>query len=227
MKCFKCFNQIVDKVNMTCSEQHSFCFKCLLDLIEADSEQLKVCPRCRGGDKYIILGNDLVSTGTGFYSLNYFKKTLPILQKFFGDNVNTDTCLIPEIVLVYYVINKKQIEVAHQLISLNYSIDDAFSLINWDEKRTLEDPEMKRYSEQNTYNRLLDMVGGPISAPVPLLPSFLPRSTGFVREFHNRERTPPTQRRNRQLGPQKQQEHGPNVFPNPPPFMDGFPGIYQ
>ena len=42
---------------MTCSSQHPFCFKCLLQSVEANTE-LKSCPNCRGGDKFIMLTND-------------------------------------------------------------------------------------------------------------------------------------------------------------------------
>jgi hypothetical protein len=138
MECSICYNPIIDKVFMTCSSQHPFCFKCLLQNVEANSE-LKSCPNCRGGDKFIMLTNETIPSGTGFYSLDYFKKSLPILQKILGDSVTANTCLISELILVCYVKNKKQLNIAHKLISSGDSIDDIVPFIKWDEKRSLED----------------------------------------------------------------------------------------
>ncbi len=135
MECSVCFNQIVDKIFMTCSSQHSFCFKCILQNIEANSE-LKSCPNCRGGDKFIMLTNDLNTTGAnGFYSLEYFKKSLPIMQKILGDSITINTCLVSENILVCYVKNKKQLDIAHKLVSLGESIDAIVAILKWDEKK--------------------------------------------------------------------------------------------
>jgi len=134
MDCSICYNQIIDKVYMTCNSQHPFCFRCLLESVEVSSE-LKYCPNCRGGDKFILLSNNSTSTGVGFYSLDYFKKSLPILQKMLG--IITNTCLVSEAILVFYVKNKKQLDIAHELIALDYSIDDVSSLIKWNDQRNL------------------------------------------------------------------------------------------
>lgn len=142
MECSICFGPIVDKVSMTCSSQHSFCFKCLLRAIEVTSE-LNSCPNCRGGDKYIMITNGTGPTGSGFYSLEYFKKSLPFLQKILGDSVIANTCLISEIILICYIKNQKQLNLAHKLLSNGIddpiSIDDIVPFIKWDEKRNLED----------------------------------------------------------------------------------------
>jgi hypothetical protein len=139
MECSICFNQIVDKVSMTCSGQHPFCFKCLLQNVEANSE-LKSCPNCRGGDKFIMLTYNSNASGiNGFYSLDYFKKSLPIIQKILGDSVTVNTCLISEIILIFYVKNKKQLDAAHKLMSQGESIDSVVSILKWDEKRNIED----------------------------------------------------------------------------------------
>ena len=113
MECAICYNLIVDKVSRTCISQHPFCFKCILSNIEANSEStspLGNCASCRGGDKYIMLTNELnqpvdehysniprrttqstqineplpSSQSDPFYTLKYFKKSLPILQKNHG-----------------------------------------------------------------------------------------------------------------------------------------------
>ena len=151
MECSICFNPIVDKVLMTCSTQHAFCFKCLLGIIEANSE-LKGCPNCRGGDKFIMLTTE--ANSSGFYSLDYFRKSLPILQKILGDNVIANTCLVSELILVCYVKNKKQLNIAHKLISsddtgrgLKEVIEDIVPYIKWDEKKSIE-------------NIGLEMIGG-------------------------------------------------------------------
>ena len=139
MECSICFNPIVDKVSMTCSSQHPFCFKCLLQNVEANAE-LKSCPNCRGGDKFIMLTNDTtLHSNDSFYSLQYFKKSLPIIQKILGDIVTANTCLISETILVFYVKNKKQIDAVHKLMSVGESLDTVVSVIRWDERRNLED----------------------------------------------------------------------------------------
>jgi len=139
MECSICYNPIVDKVSMTCSSQHTFCFKCLLKSIETNHE-LKSCPNCRGGDKFIMITGDLGSTEVNdFHTLVYFKKSLPLLQKILNDSVNVNTCLISELLLVCYVRNKKQLDIAHRLLGLDYKIEDIVPLIKWDSKNNFED----------------------------------------------------------------------------------------
>lgn len=142
MECSLCSEEMIDKVFMTCSTQHSFCFKCLLKSVEVNSE-LKSCPNCRGGDKFIMLTNNINTEINDFYSLNYFKKSLPILQKILNNGVTINTCLISEILLVSYIKNKKQIEVCHKLLELDYKLDDLISLIKWNGKRNLEEIGME------------------------------------------------------------------------------------
>lgn len=139
MDCSVCYNPIIDKVLMTCTSQHQFCFKCLLKNVEANLE-LKSCPNCRGGDKFIMLTNETESEDTGFYSLKYFKKSLPILKKILGDSV-INSCLISEIILVYYVKNKKQLDIAHKLI-IDNNMDDIIPFIKWNKKRSFVEIDM-------------------------------------------------------------------------------------
>lgn len=132
MECSICFNQIHDKVSMTCASQHMFCFKCIVQYIEANSE-LKNCPNCRGGDKFIMITSDLVHTNTNdFYSLDHFKKSIPLLQKILQDSVVSNTCLISEMLLVCYVKNKKQLEIAHKLLNIGEQMDTVVNVIKWD-----------------------------------------------------------------------------------------------
>ncbi len=166
MECSICFSQSVDKVSMTCSSQHSFCFKCLLQNIEANNK-LKSCPNCRGGDKFIMLTPNPTTSGTpitsgtnGFYSLNYFKKSLPIMQKILKDNITINTCLISEIILICYIKNKKQLEIAHKLLSLEESIDSIVSIIRWDERKNLEDIGVEIFNGLATNG--LEFLGIPI-----------------------------------------------------------------
>jgi len=141
MECSICYNQIVDKVYMTCSSQHPFCFKCILQNIETNSE-LKNCPNCRGGDKFIMINNTSNSgnsTSEGFYSLDYFKKSLPIIQKILGNSITINTCLISEIILIFYIKNKNQIDVAHKLMSLGETLESIINIIKWNDRKHYED----------------------------------------------------------------------------------------
>lgn len=132
MECSICYNQIQDKVSMTCGSQHAFCFKCILQYIEANQE-LKNCPNCRGGEKFIMISSEPSSgTNNDFYSLDYFKKSMPVLQKVLQDSTVSNTCLIAEVLLVSYVKNKKQLDIAHKLINIGESVDTLVPLIKWD-----------------------------------------------------------------------------------------------
>lgn len=134
-ECPICQETILDKISMTCNSQHSLCFKCLLENIEVNSE-LKSCPICRGGDKFIMFNNEQ-SDIRGFYSIDYFKKSLPILQKILNNTVS-NTCLISDILLITYVKNKKQLQIAHTLISFGQNIDEIIPYINWKITNKLE-----------------------------------------------------------------------------------------
>jgi hypothetical protein len=142
MECPLCNEEMIDKVLMTCNSQHSFCFKCLLKGVEVNSE-LKSCPTCRGGIKYVMLSNETNSTDVNdINSLFYFRKSLPILQKVLGEDVVINTCLISEDLLVCYVRNKKQIGIIHKLLP-EYKIDELVPLIKWDKKKNLEESGME------------------------------------------------------------------------------------
>ena len=71
--------------------------------------------------------------------MQYFKKSLPILQKILKNNVTTNTCLISEIILVCYVKNKKQLDLAHKLMNIGETLETVVSGIKWDEKKSFED----------------------------------------------------------------------------------------
>ncbi len=133
-ECNICREKIIDKVFMSCSSQHVFCFKCILLGVEVTSK-LKNCPNCRGGNKYIIYST--VGNNTDFYSLNYFKKSLPFLQKIINTPI-VNTCLISESELLIYANNKKQFEAAYKLIENGYNMDDTLKLINWNRKTKSE-----------------------------------------------------------------------------------------
>ncbi len=135
-ECSLCNEQMIDKVSMTCTAQHSFCFKCILKNIEVNST-LKTCPNCRGGDKFIVFPNispNNLGGSNDFYSLVYFTKSLPIIQKIL--NYQGNSCLISENILLFYIKNKKQIDIAHKLIP-DYKIDDLILLIKWDKQPDL------------------------------------------------------------------------------------------
>jgi hypothetical protein len=142
------------------------------------------------------------SNGTnGFYSLEYFKKSLPILQRILGDSVTANTCLISEIILVCYAKNKKQLDIAHKLISQEYKIDEIVPLIRWDEKRSLEDLGVEVISG------IAEFFGAPRPSPSP------------EREQRRQPQRPPReQRESRDRGPRVMFGTGP-----PPPFMTGQP----
>jgi len=172
MECAICFNQIVDKVSMTCGGQHPFCFKCLLQNVEANSE-LKSCPTCRGGDKFIMIPNDSTTSGAnGFYSLEYFKKSLPIMQKILGNSVTENTCLISETMILFYVKNKRQLDAAHKLMSQGESIDAVASILKW-ESRSLEDIGIE------TIGTLAEMFGFGIPIPTNRTHAHVPSGAGM------------------------------------------------
>ncbi len=135
-ECSICHEIIIDKVFMTCSSQHSFCFKCILQGIELTGE-LKSCPNCRGPEgiekKFILLEKryiiNLDEDEQNFYSLNYFKKSLPVLQRL--TNLSNNTCLLSEHVLSVYINNKKQLEFFYEVIKIGKQIDDIFNFIKW------------------------------------------------------------------------------------------------
>lgn len=138
MECSICHSEIVDKVYMTCMARHPYCFKCLLLSVETTNE-LKNCPLCRGGDKFIILENSDTPENNDFYSIYQFKKSIPILHKILSENVSSNSCLIPEYLLLNYVKNKKQIMLVNFLIEHDQKIDDIIPLIKWNDKKSIEE----------------------------------------------------------------------------------------
>lgn len=143
MECTLCNLEMVDKVYTTCSAKHAFCFSCILKNIEITNE-IKPCPLCRGGEKYIMIENvpnTIQRDSDNFYSLDYFRKSIPILQKILSDNnVSPNSCLLSEQLLVTYVKNRKQLEIAHKLlVQDNYKIPDIIPLIKWYEKRGFDE----------------------------------------------------------------------------------------
>ena len=123
---------------MTCSAKHPFCFKCLLLSVEATNE-LKNCPMCRGGDKYIKLENAEGQESSDFYTLSYFKKSIPILQKILNENISANSCLVSEYLLINYVKNKKQLDIVLKLFAQDYKLSDLIPLIKWNERKSMDD----------------------------------------------------------------------------------------
>jgi hypothetical protein len=136
--CSICLSDIIDKVYLTCSAKHPFCFRCLIQSIEVTNE-LKNCPLCKGGDKFIMVDMSKLEDNNNFYSLSYFKKSIPFLKKILNDNIGSNSCLVSEQVLITYVNNKKQLSVAHKLLDSSYEINEIISLIRWDEKGVYTD----------------------------------------------------------------------------------------
>jgi len=134
--CPICHSEITDKVHMTCKAMHSFCFKCILKCVEKTSK-LTVCPLCRGGEKFIILDSN-VRECDEFGSTCHLMKSVSILQKVLSMNLSTNSCIVSESLLINYIKNKKQLELAHKLLNENYKIEDIILLIKWDSKKSFE-----------------------------------------------------------------------------------------
>jgi len=125
--CFICQQPIVDEANFTCPAAHGCCFRCILEYIEKNKE-LKTCPICRGGLKFITLGpnyytdNNITADIDPFYTIQNFKECLPILYKIL--NIKEESYLISEELILLYQKNKKQL----QLIKNNI---ENFDMVNW------------------------------------------------------------------------------------------------
>lgn len=122
MQCSICQENVVEPVRLTCRASHSFCFGCILDYIE-NNKELKNCPSCRGGGKYILLpdkdsseenSQGSTSNEVTFKSLKNFHNSLPILQKI--KNIESNSCLISDDILYLYISNKDQIELINEII---------------------------------------------------------------------------------------------------------------
>ncbi len=132
MDCPLCFTPIVDTVFMTCSAEHSYCFKCILGCVESNETNFKKCPNCRGGRNYIkIIEKDKFDkSNEDFYSLDYFKKSLPILIKICNSEVE-NSYLVSTETLLTYIKNKEILTMAHFLLENNYPITKIVKNMNW------------------------------------------------------------------------------------------------
>ncbi len=130
-ECPICHSEINEKVFMTCSSKHAFCFECILKSVES-SKELKNCPMCRGGDnKYILIDSNISDKNSeNFYSIARFKKSLPIIQRILKTEVSHNSCLVSDRLLLTYAKNKKQLELVDILIK-SYPSDDIFPFIKW------------------------------------------------------------------------------------------------
>ena len=138
-ECSICKCEIIDKVSITCSATHSFCFKCVLDYIKQNNG-LKGCPLCRGGDRFILIQQNQNHVGDdksfthNFFSLKYFVASLPILQKIMDKDNLSNSCIISDDVILTYISNQKQIEMTRELLKV-YKLDQIFSFIKWTKKK--------------------------------------------------------------------------------------------
>lgn len=147
----------IDRVFLTCAAKHSICFKCALDGIE-HNKKLNVCPLCKGGTKYIIIGDSSAKL-MDFYNLSYFKKLLPILIKIINDK-SSNTCLISEDLLLSYIENKKQLEIASKLLDSGLSVDDIFNTIKW--TKLSPSPTHGRSTAENIFDAMLNELNNPV-----------------------------------------------------------------
>lgn len=127
-ECSICQSTVIDKVQMTCSSKHHYCFECLLKSVETTLE-LKSCPLCRGGNKFIMLNNLETADSDNFYSLFMFKKSIPIIQKVIKEK-QTNTCLISDKILLFYVNNKIQLEFT-RILKEEFDTDEIIPIIKW------------------------------------------------------------------------------------------------
>lgn len=129
-ECSICQSELKDKINMSCGAQHEFCFECILKNVEITGE-LRTCPLCNGGDKFIILGvNQQHQHTDNYYSTYLFVKSLPIIKKILKDK-SQNTCVISEKILQFYISNKTQLEFVHTL-NKDYELDEIIKYIRWE-----------------------------------------------------------------------------------------------
>jgi len=136
-ECSICKEDLIDEVFMTCGSKHSFCFSCLLKYVES-SRKLSNCPYCRGGDKFIIIPDIKSNESNEFYSLYNFKKNINIMQKVLSVNI-TNTCLVSENLLLFYIKNKKQLIMFNFLILNEFLENDIYPFIKWKTTNYMED----------------------------------------------------------------------------------------
>ena len=133
-ECTICQEPVTDEIKMTCAASHSFCFKCILKDVETNG-QLKPCPNCQTGLKYILVLNrskNVNNSTEPFYTIKFFEECLPLLNKIALSGPDSEkSCLISEFTLLLYIKNKKQLKHVKQCITNGSDIDDIFDLIKW------------------------------------------------------------------------------------------------
>lgn len=127
--CAICQSEVVDKVSMTCSSMHKFCFKCILKYIEKNNK-LTNCPYCRGSSKYILIEKNDTNSDS-FYDTNYLKKSLNVLSKVFKD-IETNSCIVSDMSLVHYIRNQKQLNLFFKALQFYEKEEHLIQLIKWD-----------------------------------------------------------------------------------------------
>lgn len=159
--CAICHCQIVDKVFMTCSAKHPFCFGCILKTIEVNNT-LKNCPSCRGGDKYILVEKYNEQNGSDFYTLAHFKKCIPIIQIISKEDITPNSCLISENALLIYIKNKIQLDIIHKIMpNSDYDLNNIIPIFKWTIKspqQSFDDSEFM--SSINSINNTLSSLPG-------------------------------------------------------------------
>ena len=126
--CPICQASFKDPVKTTCKASHEFCFSCIIQWVST-KDSLESCPLCRGGDKFIIINEKSVKKEYSYNSLNHFLLSKKLLQKILHIKGNENSCLISEKLLLTYVKNKEQLELA---LESRMSEDKLVKLINWD-----------------------------------------------------------------------------------------------
>lgn len=194
--CSICYTESIDnKVNTTCSYQHSFCFSCILHYIQTNNGFDNGCPNCRGGDKFILINNNNNTSSTNtsstnneeFYTIKYFYKSIPILKKISNKDMIGNSCIISYEILLLYIANKSQIEITNVLLNNNYILDDIIKFIKFNKKNI-----------NNTESNFRDIVNNIanefpiIEVLYPQYPHQYPQYPQYTQYFQN----PPREHRN-------------------------------
>jgi hypothetical protein len=128
-ECSICQSDIKDKIKMSCGSQHEYCFECILKNIEVTGE-LRTCPLCNGGDKFIIFDvNQQYHSTDNYYSIYLFTKSLPVIKKILKDK-SQNTCIVSEKILQFYIKNKIQLEFV-QTLNKDYELDEIVKYIKF------------------------------------------------------------------------------------------------
>lgn len=174
-ECPICQNSFTDPIKLSCRSSHEFCFSCILKWLEK-KEKLDSCPLCRGGDKFIIITSGKPSQNYKHGSFNHFMLSKDILQKATLLRVAPEnSCLISEKLLLTYVKNKDQLELA---IESRMDSDKLFKLIRWDIPSIYEYCDLCYYSSLRLRPRLTTrtIVSGNIEEISNVIPSPPPGS---------------------------------------------------